>query len=84
LIIVIGRINSYTIVEGHTVHAAMICGVVWMKKRGVMLTTVGLSCCRFMTASLNVIHSQGRGSMQFLIGFHVDGREMTFYACTTG
>jgi len=46
-IIVIGRINSNTIVEGHSEHAEIICRVVLIKKRGVMLKTVGLSLCRF-------------------------------------
>ena len=46
-IIVIGRINSNTIVEGHSVHATIICSVVLIKKRGVMLKRVGFFWCRF-------------------------------------
>jgi len=68
-IIVIGRINSNTIDEEHFVHAAKICRVVLMKKRGVMLKTVRLSSCRFSTALLNVIHSLRRSAMHLLIGF---------------
>ena len=78
-IIVIERIDSYAIVEGHSVHAAMICGFVWMKKCGVMLTTVGLSPCRFSTTSLIIINSLRRSAMYFLIGSTSRGDLLRMY-----